>query len=185
MTPYHLSSNCQVERYNRTLINVVRCYLQGKQSRWDECVPQVAAALKTAVNGSTGCTPNRLMLGQEVNTPLELMFAPPLSSEREEEDPLLIHLTTLKQDIQDAHAQAWETLKTTQKSMKADYDIKARGYQYTMGMSCTCNKASMKGICDKLKSPWKDPGLVLAMLTPYLMKIQIRNSVTVVNHDHI
>ena len=34
-----------------------------------------------------------------------------------------------------------------------------------------CDKASINGICDKLKSPWKGPGLVLAMLTPYLLKI--------------
>ncbi|GFO02428.1 Pol polyprotein [Plakobranchus ocellatus] len=29
-TPYHPSSNGQVERYNRTLLNAVRCYLQGR-----------------------------------------------------------------------------------------------------------------------------------------------------------
>ena len=114
------------------------------------------------------------------------MFAPPLSSEREEGDSLLIHLTTLKQDIQDAHAQARETLKTKQKRMKADYDIKARSYQYAMGDAVyVCDRASIKGVWDKLKSSRKGPGLVLAMLTPYLLKIQIRNSVTVANHDHV
>ena len=63
-TPYHPSSNGQVERFNRTLLNGVRCYLTDRQDRWDNCVPQIAAAIRASVNRHTGFTPNKLMLGR-------------------------------------------------------------------------------------------------------------------------
>ena len=38
---------------------------------------QLAGALRSAVNRSTGYTANMLMLGREVNTPADLMFPGP------------------------------------------------------------------------------------------------------------
>ncbi|GFO31467.1 Pol polyprotein [Plakobranchus ocellatus] len=186
-TPYHPSSNDQVERYNRTLLNAVRCYLNGRQDRWDECVAQIASALRASVNRTTGYTPNRLMLGREVNTPLELMFAPPQAVQPMGGGPLVdAYVSHLIDDIQQSYSQARETLKSTQLRMKSDYDIKARVVQYSAGDAVyVCDKATLKGRCDKLKSPWKGPGLVLSVLTPYLLKIQIRNNVSVINHDHV
>ena len=35
-TPYRPSANGQVERYNRTLMDAVRCYIDKAQDRWDE-----------------------------------------------------------------------------------------------------------------------------------------------------
>ena len=34
-TPYHPSSNGQVERYNRTILQTIRCFLKNKQQDWD------------------------------------------------------------------------------------------------------------------------------------------------------
>ena len=166
-------------------MNAVRCYIQGRQNRWDECVPQIAAALRASVNRSTGLSPNCLMLGRELTMPLELMFAPPRQQE-EEDTPKETYVSGLEADIQEAHALARETLSTTQRRMKADYDVKARSFRYAVGDAVyICDKASIKDRCDKLKSPWKGPALVLAVVTPYLLKVQNRNAVSVINHDHV
>ena len=144
-TPNHPSSNSQVERYNRTLMNVVRCYIQGRQNRWDACVPQIAAALRASGNRSTGFSPNRLMLGRELTMPLELMFPPPRPKE-EEDTPKETSVSGLETDIQEAHALAREMLGTTQRRMKADYDVKARSFGYAVGDAVyICDKASIKG----------------------------------------
>ncbi|GFR61675.1 Pol polyprotein [Elysia marginata] len=178
-TPYHPSSNGQVEHYNRTLMNAVRCYLQGRQNRWDECIPQIVAALRASVNRNTGLTPNRLMLGRELTTPIELMFAPPRHP-GDVQSPQT-YVSTLQADLQDAHKHARETLKTTQEKTKRDYDIKARSFVYAVGDAVyVCDKESLKVRCDKLKSSWKGPGLVLGVITPYLHRIQIRNTISVV-----
>ena len=68
------SANGQVERYNRMLMDAVRCYITDSQDQWDLHLQQMAGALWSAVNGSTNYTANKLMLGREVNTPAYLMF---------------------------------------------------------------------------------------------------------------
>lgn len=68
-SPYRPSANGQVERYNRTLLNVVRCYIKDSQDQWDLHLQQIAGVLRSSVNRSTGYTANKLMLGREVNTP--------------------------------------------------------------------------------------------------------------------
>ncbi len=73
-TPYRPSANGQVERYNRTLMDAVRCYIQNSQNQWDLHIQQIAGALRGAVNQSTGFTANKLLMGREVNIPAYLMF---------------------------------------------------------------------------------------------------------------
>ena len=73
-TPYRPSANGQVERYNRTLMDAVRCFVDESQRDWDEYLPQLACALRSSVNRHNGMTPNKMMLGREVNLPVDLMF---------------------------------------------------------------------------------------------------------------
>ena len=77
ITPYRPSANGQVERYNRTLMDAVRCYIKDSQDQWDLHLQQIAGALRRSVNRNTGYTANWLMLGREVNTPAYLMFPQP------------------------------------------------------------------------------------------------------------
>lgn len=65
-TPYRPSGNGQVERYNRSLMDAVHCYIYSQ--------PKYLGPL---VNRHTGYTPNRLMLGREVIVPATLMYGPP------------------------------------------------------------------------------------------------------------
>ena len=66
-TPYRPSANGQAERNNRTLMDAVRCYVDGNQKSWDVHLAQIAGALRLSMNRSTGFTPNRMMQGREVN----------------------------------------------------------------------------------------------------------------------
>ena len=53
-TPYRLCSNGQVEHYNRTLLQLMRCFLKGNQANRDEHLQQLAGAIRWTVNRSTG-----------------------------------------------------------------------------------------------------------------------------------
>ena len=76
-TPNRPSANGQVQGYNRTLINAVRCYIKDSQDQWDRHLQQIAGALRSSVNRNTGFMANRLMLGREVNIPAYLMLPQP------------------------------------------------------------------------------------------------------------
>ena len=62
-----------------TLVDAVRCYVDDQPRSWDKYLSPLAGALRSAVNRNTGFTPNRLMLGREVNIPATLMYKPPES----------------------------------------------------------------------------------------------------------
>ena len=66
-TPYRPSGNGQVER----------CYVDDQPRSWDKYLSPLGGALRSAFNGNTEYTPNKLILGREVNIPATLMYKPP------------------------------------------------------------------------------------------------------------
>ena len=58
-------------------MNAVRCFVDNQVKRWDKYLDLIAGAMRSAVNRHTGYTPNKLMLGREVNNPATLRFKPP------------------------------------------------------------------------------------------------------------
>lgn len=49
------------ERYNRSVITMLRAYLKEDQRKWDILLPKIAVALRTAVNQTTGFAPSSLV----------------------------------------------------------------------------------------------------------------------------
>ena len=68
-----------MERYNRTVMDAVRRFVEDQPRSMDKYFSPLAGALRSAVNRNTGYTPNKLMLGREVNIPATLMYKPPES----------------------------------------------------------------------------------------------------------
>ena len=62
-TPYRPSANGQMERYNRTLLQVIRCYIRAKQKTWDQDLEELTATICCMKNRQTQFTANMMMLG--------------------------------------------------------------------------------------------------------------------------
>ena len=73
-TPYRPSANGLMERMNRTILQILRCCIQGQQEDWDLHLATLGMAIRSTVNRQTGFTPNFLMLGREVLQPIDLML---------------------------------------------------------------------------------------------------------------
>ena len=52
-----------VERYNRSIAQIIKCCIGDRQERCDDFVGIVVRAISSTVNRSTGFIPNRMMLG--------------------------------------------------------------------------------------------------------------------------
>ena len=143
---------------------------------------QIAGAIRASVNRSTGYTPNKLMLGREVNTPAQLMF-PMATDKHEDVDEFVCDLLGT---ISLAHETARANLRTASKRMKRDYDVRVLLRPYQEGdVVYLMDTAVLKGKCRKLCSPWKGPGVISKKLSAYLYQVKLRNSVFVVNHDRM
>ena len=66
--------NAVAERFNKTLVRMIKAYLRGQQTNWDLNLGCLASAYRSTVHASTGMTPNLLMLGREVRIPAELAY---------------------------------------------------------------------------------------------------------------
>ena len=166
-TPYHPSSNGQVERYNRTLLQTIRCYIQNKQHDWDVHLQQIVAAIRASKSVQTGFTPNLMILGREVFQPLDLILGTPkLSCEKREVSQ---YIKELMETLKIAHDIARENLKTTQERQKRTYDLYNNHKSYNIGnVVYKLDQATQLGQSLKLKSPWKGPYIIAQVKTPVL-----------------
>ena len=180
-TPYHPCSNAQVERYNRTLLQMVRCCVGEKQVQWDEHLNLVAIAVRSMLNRSTGFTPNFMMLGREVSTPQELfgLTGPQLADAPE-------YVQNLLHGLRQAHNAARDTLKDQQRRQKQLYDRKLREQHFSTGDLVYLHDTSTKvGQSTKLRPIYIGPFLVIEVISPILYKIEGRKWKKVIHHDRL
>ena len=62
-TAYHPQGDGMVERFNRSLLQLLRCYTQ-QENDWEQYLPLVLYAYCTAPHSSTGISPFELMFGR-------------------------------------------------------------------------------------------------------------------------
>ncbi len=130
-TPYHPASNGQVERFNRTLLQMIRCYVNQNQKNWDEHLPLLTSAYRSSQHAVTGFTPNRLMLGREVYQPQDLWSG--MAEQRSYSLEVPDFLYNLEKGLRDAHDVAREHLQTAQQRQKKIYDLRAQERKYVVG----------------------------------------------------
>ena len=70
-----------VERYHRTLNQILGKVVSETQRHWDLHVPAAAAAYRASEHVVTGFTPNFMMLGREVRAPVYLILGTPAGEE--------------------------------------------------------------------------------------------------------
>lgn len=71
-SPRNPKCNGQVERFNRTLLGMIKSYIRGEQRDWDLYLGCLSGAYRATQHESTGLTPNLLMLGREVRLPSDV-----------------------------------------------------------------------------------------------------------------
>ena len=181
-TPYRPCSNGQIERMNRTLLQMIRCFLKDDQTDWDLQLPQLAGAMRSSVNRSTGFSANMMMLGREVSLPSDLYVPNP--------KPAPTNPSTFVSGLQDTlhrvHQAARQNLRVAQAYQKASYDEKTRSQHYKVGdLVYVLDSSTQKGIAKKLSPVWKGPFLVTGSPSAHLFHVKGPRRSRVLHHDRL
>ena len=73
-TAYHPQANGRVERFNRTLKEMLAKYANERQDDWDEYIPGLLFAYRTRPHRESGYTPFYVVNGREAKEPVYMEF---------------------------------------------------------------------------------------------------------------
>ena len=179
--------NGQTERFNRTLIRMIKAYLKDEQTDWDLNLGCLAGAYRASPNESTQLTPNLLFLGREVRIPAELLIGS-VPAIKEEITSYGDYVDKLRERLKKAHSVARKNIGQSAVKQKDRYDMKIYHTQYEVGdfvwyLVETCKP----GKCPKLNPDFEGPYVITRKLNPLDFQIQLDRFGTTkpVHHDKI
>lgn len=168
-TPLHPQSDGMVERFNKTLENQLRIFVSDHQDDWDEHLPIITMAYRSAVHESTGRTPSSVVFGRELRLPSDLLFGSPYRKNEEVND----YAENLRQRLTNVHEQVRIKMKIESDRMKARYDIRASGKTFEEGDEVWLyNPTRKKGLSPKLQQSWEGPYKVIKRINDVVYRIQ-------------
>ena len=117
-TTCHPQSDGLVERFNRTLMDMLAKSVREHPSSWEEHICRLCLAYNTSVNPTTGHTPFFLMFGRQVRMPVDLMYETPNNT-----SPTTIpeYVTKLRASLTSAYEQVRTTVPAQLKRQKEFY----------------------------------------------------------------
>ena len=173
-TAYHPQSDGLIERFNRTLLNLLRIAAREDTCNWDSYIPLMMFAYRTSVQESTGCTPYQLVFGREVRLPIDVMFGLPPHYPPTEINK---YAMGLRMRLDKAYRQVREYMGLQQRRQKVHYDKLCNGKPFKIGdMVWLHCPAVPRGKSPKLHCYWQGPYIIHKLLSDILYQIQHRNN---------
>jgi len=168
-TPYHPQSDGMVERFNRTLTTMLSAYVNENQTNWDDQIPYVMMAYRSSEHETTEMTPNKLMLGREVCTPLDLAFELP----REEKSiPLNKWVWELQERLETAHQMVRQNTGNEMQRQKRIHDKRTNYETFKEGDKVLVYFPVKKvGMSPRLVSFWRGPYTVIRKLSDVVYEV--------------
>ena len=170
-TPLHPQSDGMVERYNRTIGNQLAMYAHDNPAEWDQHVPMLLLAYRSAMHEATGETPVKLMLGRELTLPIDFFYGLPESRGTSRIVPE--YLLILEQTMQKVHEFARRNIQNLSNRAKARYDLRASTRQYAPGDHVWLyNPQRKKGVSPKLTCPWRGPYTIITRINDVVYRVK-------------
>ena len=130
-TPYHPMGNGAVERFNRTLGNMIRALPPKAKHRWPQLLRSLTFAYNATVHETTGFAPFQLMFGRTPRLPVDLLFGSVL-----QDDQLVdydAYVQRLRHDLAEAMKVAQISSTKQQQRQAALYNRKFKGAAVEVG----------------------------------------------------
>ena len=160
-TPYHPMGNGMVERFNRTLLNMLGTLTSTQKSDWKSHVSTLCHAYNAAVHDSTGYVPFYLMFGRHPRLAIDAFLGLKISGPqcRTPQD----YAGRLKERLAFAYDAAAREARKNARRHKENYDRKVRFAKLESGDRVLVRNVGIRGK-QKLADIWEH--------SPYIVKRQ-------------
>ena len=167
-TPYHPQGDGLVERFIRTLLNMLATTVKDHQGSWEDHIRAVCLAYNTSVQTTTGYSPFYLMYGRQARIPvIDIMFK---STNHEVQH--LEYALQLRNTLQEAYDRTREHMGAKQEVQKQLYDRKVHSEPFKVGDIVWLHSPVIKrGQSKKLHHPWTGPYTVVKRLSDITYRI--------------
>ena len=152
-TAYRPQGNGQVERFNRTLHDLLRSLPPAKKARWPEHLNELVFAYNCTPHTSTGFSPFYMLYGREARLGPDLLLGVDKESGMEDRDPKS-WVTLHQRRLQDAYEAAMKRLDFAFVKRKKSYDKKAKERPLYIGQQVLIRNRGLKGRC-KIQDAYK------------------------------
>jgi hypothetical protein len=182
-TPYHPQSDGQVERFNRSLMDILS-NLQNKYGEWDQALPFAYSSYNATIHESTNYTPNFLWYGRELRNTVGNL----VPCVEEPFTKLSDYTIKLKEQIKIAHDVTRQHLKKSALKSKRYYDKNVHYYRYRAGdqVMCRDHTKTEKGT-KKFKRTYEGPYWVIEQLGDVVYRVQkdVHSASRCVHHNQL
>ena len=160
-TAYHPQGDGLVERFNRTLLDMLAKTVKPGGQDWDERLPYVLFAYRATLQASTAESPFFLLYGRDPQLPTDAALCPPVERSTVRTDD---YGSSLVQFMSDAWKLARTSIEKAQSRQKRQHDKRARSIPLKVGQRVFVHVPSLKtGPAHKLARPFKGPYRVVAL----------------------
>lgn len=168
-TPYHPQSDGLVERFNRTLLDMLATAVGDHPFEWEHHLRRLCCAYNTSVHPTTRFSPFRLMFGREARMPVDIV----LGTSNQTSSTVPQYVTRLRSSLEKMYGYVRENTERRQAQQKQQYDTKAQEKHFTIGdLVWLRNPAVPRGKSRKLHRPWTGPYRVIARPFDMVYRLQ-------------
>ena len=178
-----------IERFNRTLVDMISSFVDKKQLNWDENISLLTSAYRSTIHETTGFSPNFLMLGREARTPIEVALGiDRLEDDHDRRSPHE-HAADIVSTMTEASRIARENIGGAKERQKKNYDARLSVNNFNPGdLVYYLDSTKQKGLSPKLNPcKWIGPCVIVRKLSDLIFEIRSRQAgkTKVLHHDRL
>lgn len=174
-TPFRHQRDGLVERFNRTLEDILSKYVSQNQKDWDEQLPWALMAYRSSEHDTTKFSPCMLMLGREIELPVDLIYGPHPQSEEfpDETQAVFAYSDNMQKRMWKVQEKARSNILKASDRQKRQYDVRVNQHRYQTGDVVWLHTLlRVKQRSPKLQRNWDGPYFVTKVMSDVIYKIQ-------------
>ena len=186
-SPRNPQGNGQTERFNRTLLKMIKAFLADEQEDWDLHLSCLAGAYNATPHESTKMTPNLLTMGREVRLPANVVYG--------HKEVMYDDVPSKAEFVANVQEKMWHAqelarryLGCSSKRSKEMYDAKLSFHPYKVGDIVWFLQESRKvGVCPKLEKTYDGPFVIKQKMSDlnFLLQMDANGQERLVHHNKL